>query len=397
MSLLINIISIALLFGLLYLISENKKFVKFKPIAYGVAAQLLLTFFFVKVPIGQKALLAFSNGFQKVMSYANDGLSFVFGSLADSHAPTGAIFVIQVLCIIIVFSALMSVLNYLGVIGLFVKVIGGAIQKLMGTSKAESFVATANMLLGQTEAPILVKQYIPKMTRSELFTVLVSGMGSVAGSILVGYSLLGVPMKSLLLACALVPISSLLVAKILVPETEESELNNVKMDRKGDNSSLVEALSKGTSDGVGMAIGVAGSLIAIISLVAMINGFLGMLGTSLQSILSYVFLPFGMMFGISFDDTKQVASLLGQKLTLNEFVAFSDYVKVMSHMSPRASQMVAIALTGFANLSSIGISVVGISVLAPEKRPALSKLAPKAMIGGALVSLLSALFVGLFI
>ncbi|PEA53450.1 Na+ dependent nucleoside transporter domain-containing protein [Bacillus pseudomycoides] len=397
MSLLINIFSIALLFGLLYSISENKKSVKFKPIAYGIAAQLTLTFFFIKIPIGQKAILAFSNGFQKVMSYANDGLTFVFGSLADGKAPTGSIFAIQILCIIIVFSALMSVLYYLGVIGLFVKIIGGAIQKLTGTSKAESFVATANMFLGQTEAPILIKSYLPKMTRSEIFTVLVSGMGSVAGSILVGYNLLGVPMEYLLLACALVPTSSLLVAKILVPETEESELNNVTMDRKGDNTSLVEALAKGTTDGVGMAIGVAGSLIAIISLVAMVNGGLSLIGTSLQEILSYIFLPFGMMFGIPFHEAQQVASLLGQKVTLNEFIAFSDYVKMMGDLSPRASQMVAIALTGFANLSSIGICVVGISVLAPEKRPILSKLAPKAMVGGALVSFLSALFVGLFI
>lgn len=396
MSNFISLAGILVIVGILFALSANKKAINWRTVGVGLVAQAVLALFFVKVPFGQTVLLKVSNVIQNIMNYGNEGISFVWGSLADSTAPTGMVFFVQILLVIVFFSALVSALTYLGVIGFVIKIIGGIIGKLMGTSKAESFVAVSNVFMGQTEAPVVVGKYLPKMTKSEIFVVLVSGMGSVSGAILVGYNLMGVPMEALLLACALVPFGSLLVAKLLMPETEQGS-DMVELDRKGDSNNIVEAISKGTEDGMKLALSVGASLIGIIALVALVNGVLGLVGTSLEQILGYIFLPFGFLMGLGADEAMKAGQLLGMKLTLNEFVAFLQYGEMAGELSERAKLMTAISLTGFANFSSIGICTAGLSIFAPEKRSVIAGLAFKGMIAGALVSLLSALFVGLFI
>lgn len=397
MTALLTIAGIVSVLGILFLLSDNKKAIPVKTVGIALGLQFLLAFFLVKFPVGQQIVAKVSEVVTKIFGYANEGLSFVFGSLADGAAPTGFIFAIQVLGVIIFLSALTSVLHYFGVIGFVIKVLGGVVGKVLGTAKAESFVATANIFLGQTEAPVVVGKYLPKMTKSELMVVLVSGMGSVAGSVLVGYNLLGIPMEYLLVACALVPMGSLLVAKILTPETEESQIENVVIDRKGDNTSVFSALSEGINNGLNLVLGVGASLIAGISIIALINGGLGLVGTSLEQILSYIFLPFGLLMGLPFDEALVAGQMLGIKMTVNEFVAFTQLVPMAEQLSERAFMMVSIALTGFASFTSIAICTTGLAVFAPERKNDIAGLAFRGMVGGFMVSVLSAMIVGLMI
>lgn len=397
MTALLTIAGIVTVLGILFLLSDNKKAIPVKTVGIALGLQVLLAFFLVKFPVGQIMVAKVSEVATKIFSYANEGLAFVFGSLADGAAPTGFIFAIQVLGVIIFLSALTSILHYFGVIGFVIKVLGGIVGKILGTAKAESFVATANIFLGQTEAPVVVGKYLPKMTKSELMVVLVSGMGSVAGSVLVGYSLLGIPMENLLVACALVPMGSLLVAKILTPETEESQIETVEMDRKGENTSVFSALSEGINNGLNLVLGVGASLIAGISIIALLNGGLGLVGTSLEQILSYIFLPFGLLMGLPFDEALVAGQMLGIKMTVNEFVAFTQLAPMAEQLSERAFMMISIALTGFASFTSIAICTTGLAVFAPERKNDIAGLAFRGMVGGFMVSVLSAMIVGLMI
>ena len=396
MTILLNTLGIVVLLSGLYLFSENKKNINKKMILKALVIQFIL----VKFPLGQMALEKVSDFVTNILSYGSEGLDFVFGSLADGGATTGVVFGIQVLGNIIFISALVGALYYMGVIGAVVKVIGGAIGKILGTSKVESFVAVANMFLGQTESPILVSKYLKYMTKSEIMLVLISGMGSMSASVLMGYAGMGIPMQYLLIGGALVPLGSIIVSKLMLPEEKNLDGNivqEVSIDNKGDNANILSAISQGATDGLNMVLGIGASLIAIISLVALVNGALGIFGLSLEQILSVIFAPIGFLMGISPDDVSLAGQLLGTKLVLNEFVAFGQLGEVIKSLDYRTGLMLAISLTGFANISSIGICISGISVFCPEKRNQLSQLAFRGMIGGFLVSLLSALVVGLIV
>ncbi|MDU4935243.1 MAG: nucleoside transporter C-terminal domain-containing protein [Peptostreptococcaceae bacterium] len=400
MTILLNTLGIVVLLSGLYLFSENKKNINKKMILKALVIQFIIAFILVKFPLGQMALEKVSDFVTNILSYGSEGLDFVFGSLADGGAPTGVVFGIQVLGNIIFISALVGALYYMGVIGAVVKVIGGAIGKILGTSKVESFVAVANMFLGQTESPILVSKYLKYMTKSEIMLVLISGMGSMSASVLMGYAGMGIPMQYLLIGGALVPLGSIIVSKLMLPEEKNLDGNivqEVSIDNKGDNANILSAISQGATDGLNMVLGIGASLIAIISLVALVNGALGIFGLSLEQILSVIFAPIGFLMGISPDDVSLAGQLLGTKLVLNEFVAFGQLGEVIKSLDYRTGLMLAISLTGFANISSIGICISGISVFCPEKRNQLSQLAFRGMIGGFLVSLLSALVVGLIV
>ena len=292
--------------------------------------------------------------------------------------------------------------------GAVVKVIGGVIGKTLGTSNVESFVAVANVFLGQTEAPILVSKYLKGMTESELMLVLISGMGSLSATVLMGYAGMGIPMEYLLIAGALVPLGSIIVSKLILPEIAKEENaslasaecaagEEVSIDNKGDNANLISAISQGANDGLHMALGIGASLIAIISLVALVNGILGVVGLSLEQILSYVFAPIGFLMGLAKEDVFTAGQLLGSKLILNEFVAFGQLGKILNTLDYRTGLMMSISLSGFANIASMGICISGISVFCPEKRAVLARLAFRGMIGGFCVSLLSSLIVGLIV
>jgi len=396
MTLLLNILGIIVVIGGLYLFSENKNKVDKKLILKALLVQFGLAFLLVKFPLGRNIVKAASDFVTNVLNYGFEGVTFVFGSLADGS--TGYIFAISVLANIVFIAALVAALYYLGVINVIVSFIGGAIQKIFGTSRVESFVAVANMFLGQTESPILVSKYLHSMTRSELLLVLVSGMGSMSATVLMGYVGMGIPMEYLLIAGALVPLSSIIVSKLLIPESDkEATVKEVVMDRKGGHTNIMSAISEGATNGMQMALGIGASLIAITGLVALVNGALGLVGLSLQQILSYLFAPLAYLMGINPDHVLTAGQLLGSKMVLNEFVAFGDLGKLISSFDYRTGIIIAIALAGFANISSIGICISGISIFCPERRAEISDIAFKGMLGGFIVSTLSAMIVGLLL
>lgn len=398
MKLVLNLLGIVIVIAFMFAISMNRKAVNVKRIFTTLLAQFIIAGLLVKLPQGRKAIAAVSKGVEKVLSYGSEGIQFVFGSLGDPAAPTGFIFAFQTLTNIVFISSLVAVLFYTGILGFVVSKIGWVIGKLFKTSEVESFVAVANMFLGQTDSPILVAKYLNFMTESEVMLVLVSGMGSMSVSIIAGYVALGIPMEYLLIASTMVPVGSILLSKIICPQTEKiQELGEVKMDRKGDNENVLDALASGALDGMNMAMAIGASLIAIISIVALINGILGVFNMSLETILSYVFAPMGYLMGLEGKEVLTAGELLGSKLILNEFVAFGKLGPMLASMTERTGMMLAIALAGFANVSSIGICISGISVLCPEKRPVLAKLALRAMLAGFCVSVLSALVVGIWL
>ncbi len=396
MSILLNVLGIIVVIGGLYLFSENRGKVNKKLIAKALLVQFVLAFLLVKFPLGRNIVESVSGFVTNVLSYGFEGVSFVFGSLADGSA--GYIFAISVLANIVFTAALVAVLYYLGILNLVVRLIGGAIQKVFGTSKVESFVAVANMFLSQTESPILVSKYLHAMTRSEILVLLISGMGSMAASVLIGYVGLGIPMEYLLIAGALVPLSSIIVSKLLIPETHKKDgSEDIDMDRKGGHTNIMSAVSEGATNGMHLAFNIGASLIAIIGIVALVNGALGLVGLTLQQIFSYLFAPLAILMGISPDNALTAGQLLGSKLVLNEFVAFGDLGKIIGSFDYRTAMVITVSLAGFANISSIGICISGISIFCPERRGEISSIALKGMIGGFLVSSLSAMIVGLLL
>ena len=394
MKLVLSLIGIVVILGLLWLLSWDRKRIDWKLVAKAVAAQIILAIIIVKVPIGQKLVTIVSDGVTLVVNCGKDGLSFVFGDLSDSSKLS--VFMVQSLGGIIFVSALVNLLYYLGVIGFVVKWLGKAVGKLMGTTEVESFVAVANMFLWQTSSPVLVSKYIGNLTDSEIFVILVSGMGSMEVSILAGYHACGIPMEYLLIASVLVPVGSILVSKMILPQGEQAKsISDVKMDNKGNNSNVIDAIAEGAATGMQMVISIGASLVAIIGLVALINMVLGIAGISLEQIFSYIFAPFGFLLGLDGKDALMEGTLLGQKMIMNEFVAFGDLGEVINSLDTRTAMVASISLAGFANVSSLGICVSGIAVLCPQKKSTLSRLVVRAMLGGMLVSILSATIVGI--
>ena len=396
MKILISFIGILVVLGLMFLLSSNKKNIPYKIIIKALGIQFVIAFLLVKFPLGRLVVEKVSDVITAVLNCGQDGLAFVFGSLADGGAPTGFVFGIQTLGNIIFVSALVAALYYVGVIGFIVKIIGKAVGKVLGTSQVESFVAVANMFLGQTESPILVSKYLGKMTKSEIVVVLVSGMGSMSTTIIGGYTALGIPMENLLIASALVPMGSMAIAKILTPETEEAaDVDRLAIDNKGDNANILSAISEGAISGMNSALAIGASLIAILGLVAIVNMVLGVFGVNLEQIFSYIFAPLGFLMGLDGNEMLTAGQLLGSKLILNEFVAFGTLGEIITSLSYRTGLILSISLAGFANVSSIGICISGIAALCPEKRNVLAQLAFKSMIGGFAVSVLSAMIVGI--
>ncbi|HEO5587633.1 TPA: NupC/NupG family nucleoside CNT transporter [Streptococcus agalactiae] len=391
-----SIIGILLVLGIVYAISFNRKSVSLSLIGKALIVQFIIALILVRIPLGQQVVSVVSTGVTKVINCGQAGLNFVFGSLADSGAKTGFIFAIQTLGNIVFLSALVSLLYYVGILGFVVKWIGKGVGKIMKSSEVESFVAVANMFLGQTDSPILVSKYLGRMTDSEIMVVLVSGMGSMSVSILGGYIALGIPMEYLLIASTMVPIGSILIAKILLPQTElVQKIDDIKMDNKGNNANVIDAIAEGASTGAQMAFSIGASLIAFVGLVSLINMMLSGLGIRLEQIFSYVFAPFGFLMGFDHKNILLEGNLLGSKLILNEFVSFQQLGHLIKSLDYRTALVATISLCGFANLSSLGICVSGIAVLCPEKRGTLARLVFRAMIGGIAVSMLSAFIVGI--
>lgn len=394
MNLVLNLIGIIVVLAICWLFSWNRRAVNWKIIIKALLIEFIIAYFIVKIPFGKKIVTLISNSLTMLIDCGSEGLSFVFGDLYDSSKLS--VFIIQSLGNIIFISALIGALYYLGVIGFIVKWIGKMIGRLIGTTEVESFVAVANMFLGHTDSPILVSKYLKHLTESEIFVILVSGMGSISASILGGYQALGIPMEYLLIASAMVPIGSILVSKIIYPQTEQiHSITDVKIESKGANSNVIDALAEGASTGMQIVISIGATLVGFIGAVAVINLFLGFINLNLSQIFAYIFAPIGFLLGLDGKEILLEGSLLGNKLILNEFIAFGELSKHLGELDARASMICAISLCGFANLSSMGMCIGSIGVLCPEKRSVISRLVFRAMLGGMFVSILSALLVSI--
>ncbi|PWU69045.1 NupC/NupG family nucleoside CNT transporter [Gracilibacillus dipsosauri] len=397
MNLLWGILGIVVILGLALLLSSKKKAINIRTICGGLAIQILFAFIVLKWEAGQSALQWFTLRVQDIINYANEGISFLFGSLANSE-EFGSIFAFHVLPIIIFFSSLISVLYYLGIMQWIIKILGGGLSKLLGTSKSESMSAAANIFVGQTEAPLVVRPFLNKMTQSELFAVMTGGLASVAGSVLVGYSLLGVPLEYLLAASFMAAPAGLIMAKIMVPETDKSvTTDHIEIEKDQESVNVIDAAAKGASDGLKLALNVGAMLLAFIALIALINGILGIFGDiTLETILGYVFAPIAFAVGVPWSEAVIAGGFIGQKLVLNEFVAYASFAPEMVNLSDKTNLIVSFALCGFANLSSMAILLGGLGGLAPNRRKDIAKLGIKAVAAGMLASLLSAAVAGMF-
>ena len=391
MNIIFGIITIAVIIGLSCIISEDKKAIKLRTVGAGLLGQLVLIFFVIKVPIGQKLLEVLALGVNNVIQMGMEGVTFVFGDLTSGPM----IFAISVLSLIVFTSALISVLYFLKVIPFFVRVIGTAIAKFMGTGRVETFSTVGNAFLSGTEAPLLIKPYINKLTKSELFAVMCGGFGSASGAILAGYSMMGIDMKYLLIAVFTVPFSCLMISKIFIPETEESQVaDGVIVESEHDN--IFAAIGEGATTGKDLAISVGAMLIAFMGLVAVINGILGIFGTNLNNILGTLLSPIGYLLNIPHNEVHTFSSLLGIKTAINEFSAYSAMTEVMPILSTRTTIILSVILCNFANFSVIGIQIGGFSILAPERKNEVAKMGLKALLVGLFATLTTGAIVGMF-
>ena len=373
-----------------FLFSANKRKIKFGLILKALLLQFVLAFFVLKTSAGHATFKCIASGFTKLYSFASAGTEFVFGKLADISMPWGMIFVVKVVPIIIFFGALMSLLYHLGVIQLFVRGIALVMKPLLGVSGAESLCAVANSMLGQTEAPLLIKNYLNKMTKSEILVVMVSGMATLSGSILAVYGSIGVSMIHMLTASVMAVPGSILISKILIPETELPEtIGGRKIKMEKDSTNVLDAISTGTTDGMKLAANVVAMLIAFLSLIALVNYLFSRTGGySLNDIFAKIFAPMAYLLGIPKADIYTAGSLFGEKLVINEFVAYSSFVQ--QSLLPRSKAIITYALCGFSNFSCIGIQIGGIGALCPDKRKLLTKLGMTALLGGTLTNFLNA-------
>ena len=398
------------LLAVAYLLSDNKKVINWRTVGLAFVLQAVLGAFVLYIPMGKDVLTSISSGVQNVIDSANVGIAFLFGGLGSDEMynnGVGFVFAVRVLPIIIFFSSLIAVLYYLGVMQFIIKIIGGPVQKLLATSKAESLSATANIFVGSTEAPLVIRPYIAKMSRSELFAIMVGGLASVAGSVLAGYAGLGVELKYLIAASFMAAPGGLLMAKMIVPETnsqvdEDGEVEEEKEDDRPAN--VIDAAASGASSGLKLAANVGAMLLAFIALITLLNtvisgcaSMLGVDGITIEWILGYLFVPFAFVIGIPFEEMLVAGSFIGQKMAVNEFFAYANFVEVKDTLTTSTQVIITFALCGFANLGSIAVLLGGIGTMAPNRRHDIAVLGFKAMLAATLANLMSATLAGIFI
>ena len=405
----LNIAGIFAIIGIAWAASRHKKQVNLRLIVSSLLLQSVIAFFALRTEVGKSALAAIAHGVEYLYKYASVGTRFIFGNLATStDTAWGTVFALQILPMIIFFGAFMALLFHLGIVQKIVSGLGAIMRPILGTTGAETLCAVANSFLGQTEAPLLVRHYLSRMTKSEMLVVMVSGMGTISGSILAVYASFGAPIKHLLAASVMAIPASIMIAKILLPETEQSETTDTSVGFEKTSTNIFDAISTGTSDGLQLTLNVAAMLLSFIAIIALINGSLsGITGwinsafslhmpiITLDYIFSLICAPFAFFLGFTGTEATQVAELIGTKVAVNEFVAYLKLVNM--GLSERATTLATYALCGFSNFSCIGIQVGGIGVLVPEKRQWLTELGLTAVLGGALSNLMTAMVAGLFI
>lgn len=389
-----------------YIFSTCRSAIQKRVLVWGIVLQFGFAFLVLKTKLGE-LFRAISLLVNAVLNYASAGSSFVFGDkLGLKNDQFGVIFAFQVLPIVIFISSLFAILYYLGVMQLFVKAMALAMQRFMRTSGAETTCVAASIVMGQTEAPLTIRPFLETLTQSELFTVMVTGMAHVSGSVMGAYvAIAGVSIAHLLTAVIMTAPATIMLAKMFVPETGKpatAGIVSVEIEKPGVN--LIDAAARGAGDGLQLALNIAGMLIAFLALIAMANGALGWthshlnwMPSSLQDILAFLFAPVAWMLGVSWNDCATIGHLLGTRMILNEFVAFLDLGKLKATLQPRSFVIATFALCGFANLSSIAIQVGGIGALAPSRKSDLARLGLKAMFVGTLANFMSACIAGILL
>ena len=362
-----SVVGMFVLLAIAFAASTNRKAIKLRTVGIAFAMQVIIGGFVLFFDAGKNALASVSSAVSSVIGFANDGISFLFGPLA-SQDTLGFIFAIQVLPVIVFFSALVAVLYHLGIMAWVIKILGGGLQKLLKTSRTESLSATANIFVGQTEAPLIVKPFIATMTKSELFAVMVGGLATVAGSVMAGYVIIGIDLKYLIAASFMAAPGGFLMAKMIVPETETPKDNLADLDLDDEKPvNVIDAAASGAASGMHLALNVGAMLLAFVALIALLNGLLGGIGgwfdyptLTLQEILGYVFAPVAWLLGVPWNEAILAGSFIGQKLVVNEFVAYLDFINYRDTLSAHTQAIVTFALCGFANLSSIAILLGGL-------------------------------------
>lgn len=489
MSLIMSILGMVVLLSIAVLLSENRKAINIRTVGGAFAIQFILGGFILFVPWGQTLLNGISNGVQNVINYGKDGIGFLFGSLVNfSVDGIGFIFAFQVLPTVVFFSSLISVLYYIGAMQLVISVLGGGLRKLLGSSHAESMSATANIFVGQTEAPLVVRPYVPKMTQSELFAVMCGGMASVAGGVLAGYAAMGVPLPYLIAASFMAAPGGLLFAKIIKPETEQPiEQLSIEENEEEKPANIIDAAAGGAASGMQLALNIGAMLMAFIGLIALVNGIVGWFGAmlgfgdegvrlafaqlqqvasqnglnemlnqsmmvmakaaefdmasfqvttfdvsdlnreillatmnglemppsltaaydalkqaaqyrlSLELVLGWIFAPLAFLIGVPWAEAELAGSFIGQKLVVNEFVAYLNFAPMIPDLSDKTVAIISFALCGFANLSSVAILLGGLGSIAPSRRHDIASFGMKAVCAGTLSNLMSATIAGFFL
>lgn len=437
MTLLWGLAGVFLLLAIALLFSVDRRRVRIRTVGAALLAQIIFGALVLYWPVGQRALKGASNAVQTVIDSANDGIEFVFGPLLAEYS-----FALQVLPVIIFVAALTSVLFHLGILQWIVKIVGGAFAKLFGTTTTESMNTAANIFLGHTEAPLLIKPYLKRLTQSELFAIMTGGMATVAGSVLVGYALMGVPLEFLIAAAFMAAPGALVMAKIVLPAgvdlpepgapgrlasfvsrhrsggrrevggggsagttavatAEDSEEEPEEETRA---ANVVDAAARGAGEGLQLVLNIGAMLIAFIGLIALVNVGLGAVGgwfghpdLTMQSILGWVLAPVMFVLGVPWAEAAASGSFVGQKIVLNEFVAFSEFGPVVDTFSVKTQAIITFALTGFANFAAIAMQIGALGSLAPNQRSRIAQLGMRAVLAGTLANLMSATIAGVMV
>ena len=418
MNILVSLLGMAVLLGFAFAISKNRRAINVRTVGLAFALQFSIGAVILYWEQGRVALGKLADGVSYVIGYGQQGIDFLLGGLVSDKmfevfGGGGFIFAFRVLPLIIFFSSLIAVLYYLGIMQLVIRFLGGALHQLLGTSRAESMSAAANIFVGQTEAPLVVKPYVKNMTQSELFAIMCGGLASIAGSVMGGLAGMGIKLDYLIAASFMAAPGGLLFAKMILPETEKAlsnEVTNVNFSGEEDEkpANIIDAAAAGASTGMQLAINVGAMLLAFVGLIALINGILGGIGSqfgygdlTLATIFGKIFAPLAWLIGAPWADAEIAGSFIGQKLAINEFFAYAEYSNYLKEsgalLSDKTQAIITFALCGFANFSSIAILVGGLSIMAPNRRKDVARLAIFALIAGTLSNLMSATIAGFFI
>jgi CNT family concentrative nucleoside transporter len=394
----VPLLGILIFLGIAFLMSKNRKAIRWRIVGWGLGLQFAVALFVLRTDLGYGLLGKISAGVTNFLSYSFEGSKFVFGALGDPKGQFGFVFAFQALPLIIYVASFFALLYYIRVLPFLVQLAGKLMFKLMGTSGAESLEVAASILMGQTEAPLVIRPYLADLTESELMTIMTAGMAHIAGSVMGAYILFGAEARHLLTAVVMTAPGTILISKMLVPETEQSKTaGEVKLVLEHKDANVLDAISKGVGDGLFLALNVGAMLIAFVALVYLANGVLSVANLKLETLFGYVLAPVAWLLGVPWQDATQVGYLMGTKVVINEFVAFSLLGPMKGHIAERSFTIATYALCGFANFSSIGIQIGGIGSLAPSRKQDLARLGFRALLGGTLANYLAAAVAGLLL